>query len=110
MGVVSCRSSIWNVYFSDLTGDGKPEICATVSFGSGLIDTHVVVFDYANGQEYLLWDRGESEYALHLENGRLICDKRGYPDGEITESGELILVDTSSGESWYGLAIAPGSK
>ena len=101
---------IWNVYFSDLTGDGKPEICATVSFGSGLIDTHVVVFDYANGQEYLLWDRGESEYALHLENGRLICDKRGYPDGEITESGELILVDTSSGESWYGLAIAPGSK
>ena len=30
--------------------------------------------------------------------------------GEITESGELILVDTSGGESWYGLAIAPGSK
>ena len=102
--------SIWNVYFSDLTGDGKPEVCATVSFGSGLIDTHVVVFDYANGQEYLLWDRGVSEYALHLENGRLICDKWGYPDGEITESGELILVDTSGGESWYGLAIAPGSK
>ena len=101
---------IWNVYFSDLTGDGKPEVCATVSFGSGLIDTHVVVFDYANGQEYLLWDRGVSDYALHLENGRLICDKWGYPDGDITESGELILVDTSGGESWYGLAIAPGSK
>lgn len=96
---------IWNVYFSDLTGDGKPEICATISFGSGLITTHVVVFDYANGQEYLLWDRGVSEYALHLENGRLICDKWGYPDGEITESGELMLVDT--GEGGYGLSIIP---
>ena len=26
---------IWSVYFYDLTGDGNPELCSTISFGSG---------------------------------------------------------------------------
>jgi len=28
-------AAIWSVYFCDLTGDAKPELCSTVSFGSG---------------------------------------------------------------------------
>lgn len=28
---------VWNVYLADLTNDGKPEFCATVSIGSGII-------------------------------------------------------------------------
>ncbi len=48
---------IWNAYFTDLTGDGLPEICSEVSFGSGIIDNHVIIFDYANGASYKLADR-----------------------------------------------------
>ena len=29
---------IWNVYFCDLTGDGLPELCSSISGGSGMID------------------------------------------------------------------------
>ena len=43
---------IWNTYFCDLTGDGLPELCSTITFGSGIIDSRVIVYDYANGASY----------------------------------------------------------
>lgn len=88
---------IWNVYFADLSGDGLPELCATVSYGSGMIDTHVIVYDYAARQEYTLWERGEYEYALRMENGDLICDKWVYPDGKMVVSGALVLTTADGG-------------
>ena len=94
---------VWNAYLADLNGDDKPEICATVSFGSGMIDTHVVVYDYANRQEYTLWDRGEYDYSLRMDSGMLICEKYSYPSGTpmdrtgFIEGGRLILVDAGSG-------------
>ena len=47
---------IWNTYFCDLTGDGLPELCSTLSFGSGMIDNRVIIYDYANGVSYTLED------------------------------------------------------
>lgn len=82
---------IWNAYFSDLNGDGLAEICATVSYGSGMIDTHVVVYDYKRHTQYTLWERGVTDYALRALNGQLVCDKWAYPDGEVTESGYLAI-------------------
>lgn len=84
---------IWNVYFSDLTGDGLPEVCATVSYGSGVIDEHVVVVDYTDGTEYTLWERGEADYRLRLAEGVLICDRRPYGEKTVVESGPLVLTD-----------------
>ncbi len=89
---------VWNVYCLDLTGDGIIEFCATVSYGSGIIDEHVVVYDYATKTEYTLWDRGEFDYILRQENGKLICDKLVYPHGELVESGELMLVSAGGGD------------
>ena len=40
---------IWNAYFCDLTGDGLPELCSSISWGSGMIDNRVIIYDYANG-------------------------------------------------------------
>ena len=94
---------ILNAYLTDLNGDDKPEICATVSFGSGMIDTHVVVYDYANRQEYTLWDRGEYDYSLRMDSGMLICEKYSYPSGTpmdrtgFIEGGRLILIDAGGG-------------
>ena len=38
---------IWSVYFCDLTGDGKPELCSTLSIGSGIVNDQILVYDYA---------------------------------------------------------------
>lgn len=86
-----------SVYFSDLNGDGAPEICATVFFGSGMIDSRIRVYDYRSGASYELEERGDYDYSLNLRNGELIAEKRkynatGWPkDGEILAVGKLEL-------------------
>ena len=87
---------VWSVYFYDLTGDGLPELCSTLSYGSGLIDNRVRVYDYANGVCYELEDRGTYDYTLRLDNedGCLYVDKKIYDyfsngSGELVSSGRL---------------------
>ena len=88
---------VWNVFFTDLTGDGKPELCATVSFGSGMIDDHIVVYDYENRQSYTLWERGAYDYHLYTENGALLVGKtlcNSYSsDTSILDTGTLTMQD-----------------
>jgi len=86
---------IWNAYFTDLNGDGYPEICASVSFGSGIIDEHIEVYDYKNGKSYTLWDRMQFDYSLFFENGRLFCKKRPYNSFETEEIGLLAMENDS---------------
>ena len=69
---------VWNVFFADVTGDGKPELCASVSYGSGIVDEHIIVYDYANRQAYTLWSRGEFDYHLSAVDGKLQVNKRPY--------------------------------
>ncbi|HWR23547.1 MAG TPA: hypothetical protein VN366_08730 [Feifaniaceae bacterium] len=83
---------VWNVYLADLTGDGLPEFCATVSFGSGIADTRVLVYDYAGGALYELSDRMVYDYVLSLENGRLIVTQTAYGGGRLA-AGDLKLTD-----------------
>ena len=89
---------VWNVYFCDLTGDGIYELCATVSYGSGIIDEHVVIYDYVTGTEYTLWERGVFDYTLRLEDGKLVCDRWFYPHNGLSASGELMLVSAGGGD------------
>lgn len=86
---------IWNAYFTDLTGDGYPDICATYSYGSGIIDTRIVIHDYANGASYELSDRGYHDFYLRLNEdvGGLYVEKRVYPNGELVSSGRLVYKD-----------------
>lgn len=86
---------IWNAYFSDLTGDGFPEICSEVSMGSGIIDEHVIIYDYANGVNYKLEDRGYHDYYLRMNDadGYLYVDKRVYNSDEVVSSGRLVFKD-----------------
>ncbi|MBQ8434511.1 MAG: hypothetical protein IJX24_00650 [Oscillospiraceae bacterium] len=84
-----------NAYFTDLTGDGFPELCSTVAFGSGIIDEHVVVYDYKNDMQYMLWDRMKYDYNLIMENGELLVEKRSYGvyEENICETGRLVIAD-----------------
>ena len=59
---------IWNAYFCDLTGDGLPELCSSISWGSGMIDNRVIIYDYANGVSYELSDRGYFDFTLRQDH------------------------------------------
>ena len=80
---------VWSVYFADLTGDGLPELCSTVSLSFGIVDDRIIIYDYANGASYTLEDRGEYDYTLSMEKGMLLVTKRVYASDEIVETGYL---------------------
>lgn len=86
---------VWNVYLADLTGDGLPEFCATVSIGSGMIDERIIVCDYITGNAYTLSDRGFYDYVLFLDNGRLMVKQTKHPtsQNDTLATGELAIVD-----------------
>ena len=88
---------IWNAYFTDLTGDDYPEICATYTFGSGIIDSRIIIYDYAKGVSYELSDRGYFDFTLRFNeaDGYLYVDKRKYNTDELVETGRLVFKNNS---------------
>ena len=84
---------IWNAYFADLTGDDYPEICATYTFGSGIIDSRIIIYDYAKGSSYELSDRGYFDFTLRLNEADryLYVDKTKYNTDELVETGRLVF-------------------
>ena len=88
---------IWNAYFCDLTGDGLPELCSSISWGSGMIDNRVIIYDYANGVSYELSDRGYFDFTLrfHEADGYLYVDKKKYNTDELVETGRLVFKNNS---------------
>lgn len=73
---------VWDVFLADLTGDGRRELCAAVSIGSGMVDKRVLVYDYDARALYELSDRGSYDYTLSLEDGGLMVTKRAYGRSE----------------------------
>lgn len=86
---------IHNAYFCDLTEDGLPELCTTLSWGSGMIDTRVLVYDYGEGTGYTMESRGTYDYALRYndEEGLLYVDVTPYGEDTVTTSGPLAFGD-----------------
>ena len=84
---------VWSVYFTDLTGDGKPDLCATVSFGSGIVDEHIIVYDYVRKQSYVLWDRMQFDFHLYTVDGALYVGKTPYMGDKQVDSGTLVMHD-----------------
>jgi beta-lactamase regulating signal transducer with metallopeptidase domain len=86
-----------SIYLADLTGDGTPEFCSTVQFGSGIVDSRIIVYDYAAGRQYQLSDRGLYDYGLSLRDGHLTATQYEYApppgDGAAIASGALILAE-----------------
>lgn len=84
-----------SLYLADLTGDGKPEFCSTVLFGSGMVDTRIRVYDYAAGALYELSDRGAYDFSLSLEGEVLMATRSAYAITQTVGSltGPLVLQD-----------------
>lgn len=85
---------IWNVYFCDLNGDGYRELCATVSTGSGIVDTRIVVYDYANQSSCELQDRDVHDYSLRLEGDRLWAEEKENRGEAVLCAGPLVMAES----------------
>lgn len=84
---------IWNVYLADLNGDNLPEFCATISYGSGMIDTRVIVYDYANDILHEVSDRGTYDYMLSIQNEQLVVTQTKYNNSVARGDGYLAIIE-----------------
>ncbi|MBR5370796.1 MAG: hypothetical protein IK130_01140 [Oscillospiraceae bacterium] len=86
---------IWSAYFTDLTSDGIPELCMNSSFGRGMVDEHITVYDCMERKQYDLWDRGIFDYKLSVENDSLTVERtlNRYNTAESTLKGRIVLKD-----------------
>ena len=84
----------WSAYLSDLNGDGYPEICAETSFGSGVIDNRIIVYDYVIDASYTLERRMTFDFHLRRgSDGQLYAEKCSYFSGAVIHIGRLVLQD-----------------
>ncbi len=105
---------IWSCYFTDLTGDDLPDLCAELSMGSGVIDQRIVICDYANGASYELSARGAYDFSLRYDedDGYLHVEKRDHRTHELIAEGRLIYTDGCitaefpEEEEQYGAALS----
>lgn len=81
---------VQSVFLCDLSGDGKRELCAHVSFGSGFVDERIQVYDWACGRFFQLENRFKKNYTLYLEKDRLMAVEQDLSTG-ILRTGQLIL-------------------
>jgi len=78
----------------DVTGDGYADLCASVTTGSGIISTLVVVYDVQNQKGYMLNDRMKFNYhILGIEDGQLMVNRRVWAESENGVIGTIRLED-----------------
>ena len=63
------------VYESDVNQDGNPDLCVTVTYGSGIISSAIVVYDVKNDKGYILDERMSYDYTIlgASENVVAVC-------------------------------------
>ncbi|MCM1133924.1 MAG: hypothetical protein NC340_10700 [Ruminococcus flavefaciens] len=86
---------VMDVYFTDLTNDGFPEICSTVMVGSGICDMHIEVYDYKNDKQYVLAERMLYDYNLIMKDDELLARRSpyGYYGNGTVETGKMAIED-----------------
>jgi hypothetical protein len=79
-----------SLYISDLTGDGYPELCFGISYGSGAPDSRIVIVDYQTKVTiFTMESRGSNDYYLCLLDGVLHVKETMYLSLQVTRTGVL---------------------
>ena len=77
-------------YLSDLTGDGYPELCFVMNFGSGIVDHRIEIIDYTTKETvFTAIGRMYRDYYLFLRNGVLCVKETEYAKQEPIRTGVL---------------------
>lgn len=92
---------VWNVYLSDLNGDGKREIISEVSIGSGIVDDRIIAYDLSKKQGYQLENRFYSNFSLFLNNGELWVREKKYGGDEVINERKLALSEMKEYDSTF---------
>lgn len=88
-----------SLYLTDVTGDGKMDVCANVYHHFSGVPSYngVCVYDYANDRYYILANTANMShvtnisYYIHLEGGKLVCQQVSEYDGSVLASGSLYV-------------------
>ena len=107
------EEKIWNCYFSDVTGDGKADLCTTVTKTKPFIARRVVVYDYAKNRKYEFSDRDVNHYVLSSENGHLIVNRYANADAyenEPSSKGSLTIINDNLALAVYGVNQSSDNK
>ena len=77
-------------YLSDLTGDGYPELCFVMNYGSGIVDHRIEIIDYTTKETvFTAIGRMYRDYYLFLRNGVLCVKETEYLKQEAIRTGVL---------------------
>lgn len=83
------------IYLADLNQDGKREIIATMTFGSGICDERIYVYDVADDMFYCMERRTEYDFDVTLEDGQLVVlrykYKGMYEQKPALDTGKLVI-------------------
>ncbi|MBQ8791261.1 MAG: hypothetical protein IJZ51_08120 [Ruminiclostridium sp.] len=92
-----------SIYLSDLTGDGKPELCIVMPLGSGIVDWRILIIDCTTRKLiYEISDRSHHDYYLFIRNGKLCvketewCKHEALSTGMLSWDGTQIVIDWDS--------------
>lgn len=87
------------VFESDLNNDGNPELCASVTVGSGVVSTLIAVYDVRNDCGYMLNEREVYNYYIMgaSENVVAVCRQKYQSEQKVygmlaIQNGELVFI------------------
>ena len=88
-------------YTDDLNGDGYSELCFGVSYGSGLVDSRIWIYDYVNQKIiFSLADRGEHDYLFFKRNDVLCVKEFDFDTQDVTRTGVISYNGTEGEVVW----------
>ena len=94
-------------YLSDLTGDGIPELCFCMGWGSGIVDQRIEIIDYATKTKiFTLAGRYSNDYYLFMRNGVLCVKETEYREQEAIRTGVLTYDGSNISVKWDAKANA----
>lgn len=88
-------------YLSDLTGDGRPELCFGMSVGSGFVSSEIEIIDFTTRNSlFSLSDRVAHDYYLFLRDNVLCVKETDRDKQETIRTGVLEYKGAEISVAW----------
>ena len=95
-------------YYFDVTGDGRKDLCTSVTHGSGIVSTGIFVYDIKNEQGYELQERGDYDYWIDSIEDNTMYIRKGKFGRKDNDQSKLGILEFSDGALKYNGPEVPG--